>query len=326
MIRSTGEAWIRIEDFSAVGAARRAAQALAESLGFGAHESGRVTLAVSEAASNLFKHAAEGRILIRQHPGPAPEAPAAVEVVVVDKGPGMADFGRALRDDHVTAGTPAQHEVYSVPGRGTVMVMWFTAGATPPPASRVSGLTRPIGEESVCGDAFACLDSPGTSVAMVCDGLGHGELAALASRKAVRAFTERSDLPPGALVEHIHRALAGTRGGAVAVARLDRGSRVVRYAGLGNVAGWIVHPEGRQGMISVPGIAGHQGRTVREYEYVAPPYSMIVMHSDGLTDRWDISAFPGLTARSPAVVAATLLRDAGTRRDDAGILTVKVTS
>lgn len=336
MIRSTGEAWIRVEDSSAVGAARRVAQTLATSLGFGAHECGRVTLAVSEAASNLVKHAVEGRILIRPHARPAPEAAAVVEVIAVDKGPGMPDFARALRDGYSTAGTlgiglggiarmASKHEVYSLPGRGTVIAMWFTAGTTTPPASQMSGLTRPIGEEIVCGDAFACVDGPGTAVAMLCDGLGHGELAAQASHQAVRTFQEHADLPPAALVEHIHRALAGTRGGAVAVARLDRGSGVVRYAGLGNVAGWIVHPDGRQGMISMPGIAGHQIRTLRAYEYAAPPHSMIIMHSDGLTDRWDIAAFPGLTARSPAVVAATLLRDAGTRRDDASILTVKVT-
>ena len=56
---------------------------------------------------------------------------------------------------------------------------------------------------------------------------------------------------------------------------------------MGNIAAWIVRPGGRQGLISVPGIAGHRGRTLREYEYVAPPHSMIVMHSDGLSGRWD---------------------------------------
>ncbi|MFC5822568.1 SpoIIE family protein phosphatase [Nonomuraea insulae] len=334
MIRSTGETWIRVEDASAVGAARRVAETLAASLGFGVHECGRVALAVSEAASNLVKHAVEGRILIRPHARPAPEAPAVVEVIAVDKGPGMPDFARALRDGYSTAGTlgvglggiarmASKHEVYTLPGRGTVIAMWFTSGT--PPAFQMSGLTRPIGEEIVCGDAFACVDGPGTAVAMLCDGLGHGELAAQASRQAVRTFQEHADLPPAALVERIHRALSGTRGGAVAVARLDRDSGMIRYAGLGNVAGWIVRADGRQGMISVPGIAGHQIRTLRDYEYAAPPHSMIIMHSDGLTDRWNIATFPGLTAHSPAVVAATLLRDAGTRRDDASIVTMKVT-
>lgn len=333
MIRSGNEEWVRVEDTSAIGVARRVAVALAGVFGFGEHDRERVAIAVSEAASNLVKHAVEGMMLIRPHPQTA----AAVEVLALDKGPGIADLSRALHDGYSTAGTlgiglggitrmASTHDVYSVPGRGTVVSMCFTAGDRPPPVSRVSGLSRPIGEESVCGDAFACFDTAEAAVAMVCDGLGHGELAADASRRAVRAFREHGDLPPVPLLERLHHALIASRGAAVAVVRLERASGLVRFAGLGNISGWIVHPEGRQGLISLPGIAGQYSRTLREYQYTAPPHSVIVLHSDGLSERWDIAAFPGLTGRSPAVVAATLLREAGTRRDDACVLALKVAS
>ena len=49
----------------------------------------------------------------------------------------------------------------------------------------------------------------------------------------------------------------------------------------------------------------------------------VVLHTDGVTDRWDLAAYPGLVTHQPVVVAATLLRDAGVRRDDAGVLVVK---
>ena len=48
------------------------------------------------------------------------------------------------------------------------------------------------------------------------------------------------------------------------------------------------------------------------------------MHSDGLTDKWDLGRYPGLLVRSPLVVAATLLRDAAVRRDDASVLVCRV--
>jgi hypothetical protein len=48
------------------------------------------------------------------------------------------------------------------------------------------------------------------------------------------------------------------------------------------------------------------------------------MHSDGLSDRWSPADFPGLFRRSPAVICAQLLQQAGVRRDDAGILALKV--
>ena len=71
------------------------------------------------------------------------------------------------------------------------------------------------------------------------------------------------------------------------------------FAGVGNVSAWIVHQEGRQGMISVPGIAGYQSRTLRQYEYTCRRAAVVVFHSDGLSERWDITSYPGLVARSP---------------------------
>jgi hypothetical protein len=79
----------------------------------------------------------------------------------------------------------------------------------------------------------------------------------------------------------------------------------------------------RKNMLSVPGIAGHQARTIRQYEYDVAPGTSIVLHSDGISARWEAAALPGLTARDPLVVAAVVLAEAGTRRDDAGILVLQ---
>nr|BFE87954.1 ATP-binding protein [Planobispora longispora] len=314
VIRSQNDVWTRAEDASVIGSLRRSAVTLAEARGFGEKDIGRMAVAVSEAASNLVKHAVEGVMLIRPHP----ELSAAIEVVAVDRGPGMRDVSRALRDGYSTTGTLGiglggiarmtdAYEIHSIPGTGTVVAMCFTPG-DPPPPFRISGMTRPIGEESVCGDAYAVVRTDAATTVMVCDGLGHGDAAAHASREAGRVFQEEmertaladTDLAPVAVVERIHRGLNRTRGGAVAVARLERSSGTVRFSGLGNVSAWIVHPEGRQGMISMPGIAGHQApRTLREYEYAVPPSGMLVLHSDGLSERWAPSSYPGLFAYSP---------------------------
>ncbi|WP_205826425.1 ATP-binding SpoIIE family protein phosphatase [Microbispora catharanthi] len=322
------DVWVSTADPSVIGAVRRTAVALATAAGFDQNRTGQVAVAVTEAVSNLVKHAVEGAVLVRPHL----ERPGAVELVAVDKGPGIADLGRALRDGYSTSGTlgiglgaiarmATGWDVYSVPGRGTVLVLHFTADGLPGPPLRVSGLRRPIGEESVCGDSFAFADDGDAISVLVCDGLGHGGLAAHASREAVRIFMEDPHALPAAALERLHRGLGHTRGGAVAVVRVDRES--VTFAGLGNISGWIAHAEGRQGMISLPGIAGHKGRHPRQYEYALPPHATVVLHSDGLTDRWDPVSFPGLFVHSPAVVGATLLRDAGSRRDDACVVTVK---
>jgi Stage II sporulation protein E (SpoIIE) len=260
---------------------------------------------------------------------------AGVELVAIDRGPGMADLVASVGDGHSTAGTlgiglgaivrqASWYDLHSVPGKGTILAaqVW---PADPPDPVWVAGLTRPLTGEPVSGDAFAVRDAEGRRQVMMCDGLGHGGLAAAASHEAVRAFQEAPAVPPAAVLDRLHRRMNHTRGAAVAVAELDADAGLVRYAGLGNIAGTVISSDGsRRGMVSLPGIAGHQRRQIREYDYPITPDAVVLMHSDGVVDRWNPSDYPGLLIRSPLVIAATVLRDAGVRRDDAGVLVARL--
>jgi hypothetical protein len=256
---------------------------------------------------------------------------------VVDSGPGMADVQRAIGDGHSTAGTlgiglgailrqASRWDLHSVPGKGTVLAVQVWPAEVPEP-EWAAGLTRPLAGETVSGDAYAVREIADRRQILVCDGLGHGGLAAAAAQEAVRAFRKAPAGPPAVLVEALHRALGHTRGAALAVAELDGAAGLVRYAGLGNISGTVFGADGtRRGMISMPGIAGHQRRQVREYDYPLAPGAVVVMHTDGVVDRWTPAEYPGLFTRSPEVIAATVLRDAGTRRDDAGVLVARSSS
>jgi hypothetical protein len=145
-------------------------------------------------------------------------------------------------------------------------------------------------------------------------------MAAKASQEAVRAFRAAPVGPPTALLTAVHRALHGTRGAAVAVAQVGEGT--VRYAGIGNIAGTVLDDTGSRGMISHPGIAGAQARTIRENTYPIGPGGLVVMYSDGLTARMDLTRYVGLRAKAPLTVATVLMRDFGVRQDDASTLVV----
>jgi anti-sigma regulatory factor (Ser/Thr protein kinase) len=326
--------WIQVEEASAAVSCRSAALALAGQLSFPDTRAEQLALAVTEAAANLARHARAGTMLLRAVCGPAGPV---IEMVTIDAGPGIADLGAVLRDGTSTAGTLGIGlgairraadfcEIYSRPGHGTTLVARFAARAAPTaaagsPGGSWAGLIRPIAGETVCGDSYAARQGSGGMIAALCDGLGHGQLAATASRAALEAVTEEPDAEPAVLLERAHRRMGGTRGGALAIVAAD--NEVVRFAGLGNVAGWILSGETRQGMVSVPGIAGHQARKFRQFEYAAAAGSVVVLHSDGLSSRWDITGLPGLTAQDPLVIAAGLLSEAGVRRDDAGVLVLR---
>jgi serine phosphatase RsbU (regulator of sigma subunit) len=85
-----------------------------------------------------------------------------------------------------------------------------------------------------------------------------------------------------------------------------------------------VNGDTRSSLLSTPGIVGHHmPPSPRSFGQTLPPGSTLVLHSDGLTERWNPAALPGLFSRSAAVVAGQLLREAGVRRDDASVLAAR---
>ncbi|MBN1174802.1 MAG: SpoIIE family protein phosphatase [Micromonosporaceae bacterium] len=271
-----------------------------------------------------------------------------LEIVLVDAGPGAAGIpgrGHAECFDEETQGPLAaavrlatRHDGYSLPGRGTVITTQFWPRGVYPSTVAAAGLTRPMPGESVCGDRFAVILREDGPLLLVVDGLGHGPMAAEAAQAAVASFYAVSTDNPADVLEEVHTAIAGTRGAAVAIAKLEPSIGVVRFAGLGNIAAAAVcaptapgqeghsedgHRPGRIGMLSHAGIAGHQRGEVYECCYPIRAGDLVVLHSDGLTDRWDLAAYPGLACHEPLVVAAALLRDAGVRQDDACVLVAR---
>ncbi|MBP2479515.1 anti-sigma regulatory factor (Ser/Thr protein kinase)/serine/threonine protein phosphatase PrpC [Crossiella equi] len=328
-------AWLPVEEAAHVGRVRREATALAQRLGFAAARAAEVGLAATEIGTNLHKHARQGAVLLRvSRDGLVSPV---LEVLAVDRGPGIGDLDLAQRDGHTTTGTLGlglgslarlanSRAISSRPGRGTLLLTRFLARTGQPPDSVTevaAGLTRPIGTEEVCGDAYAICHAPDRLVLMMCDGSGHGPLAASASGTAVRVFQEQPLLGPEEAVARVHQALRGTRGGAVAVADIDLAARSVRFAGLGNIAATVVAGDRKQGMVSVPGVAGYQARTIRSFTHPLPGRATVVLHSDGLTERWEAEQVVDLVGEPPLVIAAGLLREAGVRNDDASVVVAK---
>jgi anti-sigma regulatory factor (Ser/Thr protein kinase) len=322
--------WLRVEDASAVAACRAAAAALANRLRFPAARTDELALAVTEAASNLHKHARQGLLLLRiGRDGGTP----GLELVTIDAGPGFRDTSAAMRDGHSTSGTLGIGlgairrladfcDLYSVPGHGTALVARFGREREGQQLTvQSAGLIRPITGEIECGDSFGVVRAGGTTTGVLCDGLGHGPLAASAAAIAVAAVLEDPTTEPAALVERAHRRMSHTRGGAIGVVQII--GEKARFSGLGNITATLLVDGARRNMLSVPGIAGHQARTIRQYEYDIAPRTSIVLHSDGISARWEAGALPGLATRDPLVVAAALMAEAGSHRDDAGVLALK---
>ncbi len=314
----------RIAEESQVGGARRLARRLALELGLTEVLAERAAIVATEAARNVVQHGRGGELLFRPLAGPA------LEVLALDRGPGVQDVARAMEDGYSTAGTAGQglgaisriaseFDMYSVAGRGTALVARIgDAGAD----RHVGAVCLPVASEERCGDAWVVERTPGHALILVADGLGHGAHAADAAEAAVRAGQRHAGLAPAAALELVHAALRPTRGAAVAIARSSAHGGL-QYAAIGNVAGALVGQEGTRKMVSLPGTAGHQARRIQEFEYPWPDGALLFMHTDGLAGHWDLAAYPGLVLRHPALVAGVLYRDFVRGRDDVTVLVMR---
>lgn len=325
---------IAITHASDIAAARRAGQGMADALGFDEVGVGRLALLVSEAATNILKHAGDGRLFLSEarsgvHRG--------IDVVALDSGPGIGNLAYALRDGVSSVGTAGtglgamrrladEFDAYAPLDKGAAFFtrLWKGPAPTGPHLPYSFGaLTVPIASEDECGDAWALWCDHGALAMMSVDGLGHGPDAAAASHAALTAMAARPNLSPGPQVDNCHLALRATRGAALAVAQIEFGGDHVRFAGIGNIAACIIDGASRKQMVSHNGIVGHNMRKVQEFNHPCPPGSLIVMHSDGLSTSWDLGQYPGLSVCNPALIAAVLLRDFGRARDDASVLVVR---
>ncbi len=321
-----------VRDASEVGEARRTAAGLAQRKGFSRDVEARIALVATEMATNLLKHAGEGVVAINEF---IDARGSGIELIALDKGPGIADVARCLIDGFSTAGSPGtglgavarvsdSYAIYSRPGVGTaVMARFLAGGAVPPGALEIGVVIDTYPGESVCGDGWVTMNGRKGVTLLLVDGAGHGPHAAHAAETATRAFADNIDKECVPLVEAIHRALAPTRGAALAVARIDRDARVVRFVGVGNIGAVLSSGGEVRRMASYNGTAGHVAPRIREFTYPFTSKPLVILHSDGLSARWEIDAYPGLAASHPSLVAGVIFRDHRRSRDDATVVAMR---
>ena len=324
---------VEVSEASQVGQARREAIAMAKDLELSDSDCGRVGIVVTEAANNLAKHAQHGKLLLQEW---CEGRDRALVAVALDEGPGVENLGEPLRDGYSTSGTPgtglgamarqsSSFDIHSEPGRGTAVLMavWARSRKRPAALRSIGGLSIPFPGETVCGDGWAVAEHHGRRTIMVSDGLGHGVAAGEASQAARKIFHESVGSPPREIVERMHAAMRATRGAAIAVCTLDAGQGTARFCGVGNIVGRIFHGETSRGLLSHHGTVGSEARKIEENSYPWSPGAVLVLASDGLGTRWELSELPGLAMRDPALIAAVLYRDHARGRDDVTVVVAR---
>jgi len=322
-----------VEESSQIGHARRVALKEATRAGFDETDAARVALVATELATNVLKHARTGEIHVSIIPGAGTRG---VEIVAVDRGPGF-NLADCLPDGYSTGGTRGEGlgavkrgsdvlDMYT-DHRGSVLLARFYPKGFSRADLRFGASHHPLHSELVSGDGWAISMGAEVISAMMVDGLGHGPLAHDAAVAGTDAWLAEAQADPVTALAAMDAGMRGSRGGAVAVARYDRKSDTLSFAGVGNIAGSLQDPEAAsRGLASHPGIVGMQTRRSRPFEFSPAAGRLLILHSDGLQSRWNLRDYPGLATRHPAVVATLLHRDFSRGRDDAAVLAIRLES
>jgi len=319
---------VHVHEPSQVVSARAAARSAADRAGFDDTDIHRAGLVATELATNLARHARDGEILIRG------SAAGEIEMLAIDRGPGMANLGLSMTDGHSTGGTPGtglgairrlsdDFDIFSSVPQGTVAWTRLRRQRAPAAGSAgfdVAAISVSKENETVCGDAWTVRYLADEMTTAIVDGLGHGLHAAEASRAAVDALNSRVFSNCADAIRTMHESLRHTRGAAGTVVTVSPATQVVRVAGIGNVSAAICHEQSVRRAVSLNGILGGETRPIREFTYPWIRDSLLVMHSDGLASSWSLATYPGYARRHPAIIAALLYRDFNRGRDDVTVL------
>lgn len=317
---------------SQVGYARREAMMAAREDGLTAEQCERVGLVCTEMASNIVRHAGGAGVVVLRRQSEI----CGIELLALDKGPGI-DLGRLMADRQSTSGSLGTglgairrlSDIFDIHvGRsgGTAVLSQVHGPAVRPEQTLCCDLgvvCLPLAGNLVCGDGWGIADDGHTVVLMVIDGLGHGLLAADAARQAEHVFLDNMMTDPLDIMNGVDAGLTGTRGAVGLALRVVPARQKASCAGIGNIAGRIIDDDNNKRLVSYPGILGRTTRHCQRLDYEWPRDALVVVHSDGLSQRWNQSNYPGLWMRHPALIAGVLYRDHCIGNDDTTVMVMR---
>jgi phosphoserine phosphatase RsbX len=181
--------------------------------------------------------------------------------------------------------------------------------------------------QDVSGDVALVIRVPAGALVAVIDGLGHGHEAARAAQIARETVCEAVGPDIIALAHRCHRALASTRGAAVALAYVSTSASTLTWLGVGNVEGRLITgdqrtrpPSANASLRLRRGVIGHQLPAIDTATLDIHRGDILILSTDGITpgfgEALDVSG-------SSQRIAERILAEHWTVADDGLVLVLR---
>lgn len=329
----------RIEERSYISFIKRQIHSEVSHRRFSDTQVGEIDIIVSELCSNLVKHAGGGELLYRtfdlhgQH--------SRFEIICIDKGPGMGDIARMRRDGMSTTNTLGQglgaierlstfSQVYSILGWGTVVyALVSTEEETFLSKSGLEVVVRALcvckPREEACGDGYRVKRNGSEVRLFFGDGLGHGPHAKEAVDWAGDFFLDCDEPDPVPVIRLMHERVRRTRGLVATVAIGDLVKNEWHVCGVGNILMRVYRGVQYRNYMSYNGTIGlNIPNAMKSSVFPLEKNQHLVLCSDGMRTRWDLSRYPSISKYDSMLMAAALYSDFTRGTDDSSILIAKV--
>ncbi|HEY0742017.1 MAG TPA: ATP-binding SpoIIE family protein phosphatase [Chryseosolibacter sp.] len=305
---------------------------------FSEQRAGEIDIIVSEICSNTVKYATSGEVLYRTcHQGQH----STFEIIALDKGPGIPDISRMMRDGVSTGSTLGQglgaierlsdvFNIYSIPQWGTIVYSKVTTNKTTFVRKEnldldVRGLMVAKPREVECGDLYRVKRTQTDVRVFLGDGLGHGKHAQEAVERAADFFFESDDTNPVDILRQMHEKVRRTRGLVGTIGIFDRRLNQWRICGVGNIVTRLYQGITYKNYMSYNGTIGLNIPTSMNVSVIpAERNQYLIMCSDGIRSRWDVTRFPSILKYDNMILASAVYKDFNRGTDDSSVLISKV--
>lgn len=327
-----------IEDRSYTSFIKREIHAAVIQAQFSPARIGEIDIIVSELTSNLIKHAGGGELLYRI----ANENNRRIfEIICIDNGKGIGNVPHMMKDGVSTTKTLGQglgamqrlsnsFQIYSRENWGTISYLKVVSenGKLRSDANNkleLRALNVPKPGEEVSGDGHHVKRTRRYTSIFFGDGLGHGEQAHAAVMQAIESFDKCTETEPVSIIRYIHSCIKKSRGVVASVAVLDHEEKKWKICGVGNIAVRLYSGLMFKNYLSYNGIVGlNIPGTMTDFEAPCENNQHIIMASDGLRSRWDLTKYSALHKYDLIMQTAILYKDFARRTDDTSVLIGKI--
>ncbi|HTK22285.1 MAG TPA: ATP-binding protein [Mucilaginibacter sp.] len=315
---------------------KKEAHNIAVAAGFEAKRIAEMDIVIAEMTSNLYKYANDGEILLGHFDDQQEEY---LEIICIDNGPGIGETNRMLTDGFSTTNTLGhglgsikrlsdQFDIYSQKGWGTIVLSRIYKG-TPKKKDKKAIIFNPVviakPGEIVSGDGSYLKKSENVLKFIVADGLGHGPEANKAVNEAVNSFKVCPYDSPCDIIRYLHQDVRKTRGLVATIGVIDIEKSLIRIAGVGNISAKLIGPVLSRTHLAYNGIIGHNiPNTMNDLVLSFSEYNQLILCSDGMRSRWDLSKVIGIGRCDPSIQAAALYKDFGRQTDDMSAVIIKI--